>query len=69
MVSQNPIQVARQLIGRHGLRAGAVAQEYASEARLGGQTASADHWQAVQAAIAELKGAERKAAASRLAAG
>jgi hypothetical protein len=62
-VSQNSVQVARQLIMRHGLRAGAVAQEYASEARLGGQTASADHWQAVQAAIAELRDAARKAAA------
>jgi hypothetical protein len=61
-MSQNPIQAARRLIERHGLRAGAVAQEYASEARLGGQTASADHWQSVQVAIAELKGAERKAA-------
>jgi len=61
-MSQNPMQAARQLIERHGLRAGAVAQEYASQARLGGQTASADHWQAVQAAIAELKGTERKAA-------
>jgi hypothetical protein len=62
-MSQNPVQIARQLIKRHGLRAGAVAQEYAAEARLGGQAASVDHWLAVQAAIAELRGAERKAAA------
>jgi hypothetical protein len=66
-VSQNPIAIARNLIERHGLRASAVAQEYESEARLGGQTEAADRWQAVQAAIAELKGAERRAA-SRLAA-
>jgi len=60
-MSQNPLHVARQLIERHGARAAAVAQEYASEAQLGGQTASADHWSSVLAAIAELKGAERRA--------
>ena len=67
-MSQNPILIARQLIERHGLRAAAVAQEYASEARVAGQTAASDHWLAVQAAVSELKAGERKAAASRAAA-
>lgn len=53
--AQDPIQVARMLIDRHGLRAGAVAEERAKEAHLAGQTADLDHWRSVQAAIAELR--------------
>lgn len=53
--AQDPIQVARMLIGRHGLRAAAVAEERAKEAHLAGQTADLDRWRSVQAAVAELR--------------
>jgi hypothetical protein len=55
MRDSNPLMVARMLMERHGLRAAAVAQEYANEAQLSGDTAQLDHWHAVQAAIAEMK--------------
>jgi hypothetical protein len=51
----DPVTTARMLIERHGLRAAAVAQEYASEAQLGGEAMAMARWQAVQAAIAELR--------------
>ncbi len=51
----DPIQTARLLIDRHGLRAGAVATERASEAQLAGETAEFDRWRSVQSAIAELR--------------
>lgn len=38
MPAQDPIALARMLIDRHGLRAGAVAQERVAEARLAGRT-------------------------------
>ena len=53
--AQDPIQVARMLIDRHGLRAGAVAQERISEAQQSGETAELDHWRSVQAALIELR--------------
>ncbi len=60
----NALNTARQLIERHGLRAAAVAEEHAAEARVSGETAALDHWRAVAAAVAELKRTERAAAAS-----
>ncbi len=51
----NPIETARALIDRHGLRAGAVAEHCADEARLAGRTQELDHWRSVQAALAELR--------------
>jgi len=53
--AQDSIQIARNLIDRHGLRAGAVAEQAASEAQLAGQAAELDRWRSVQAAIAELR--------------
>lgn len=56
----NPIEIARLLIARHGLRAGAVAQERAEEARLSGSPAQLDRWSAVQAALADLRRSARQ---------
>jgi hypothetical protein len=55
MRDSNPLGVARMLMERHGLRAAAVAQEYANEAQLSGDTEKLDHWRSVEAAIAEMK--------------
>lgn len=64
---QDPIGVARLMIRRHGLRAGAVAAARASEARLGGAPADLDRWRSVQAVISELRrtAAHAPAAAAR----
>lgn len=53
--TQHPIDMARDLMDRHGLRASAVAEQAAQEANLAGRTAEFDHWQSVRAAIAELR--------------
>jgi hypothetical protein len=50
----DPIQIARMLIGQHGLRAGAVAQERAREAELASDTQGLDRWRSVASAISEL---------------
>ncbi|MDA8049075.1 MAG: hypothetical protein M0002_03555 [Rhodospirillales bacterium] len=63
MQAEDPIGVARQVIERHGIRAAAVAEERATEARLAGNAAELDRWQSVQLLIAELRRtAGRKAA-------
>jgi hypothetical protein len=53
--SEDPVNVARMLIDRYGLRAAAVAEERASEAQTGGAAKGLDHWRQVQSAIAELR--------------
>jgi len=55
MPVQNPVQVARMLIDRHGLRAGAVAEEHVNEAQVAGDNAALGHWSSVRAAVAELR--------------
>ncbi|MGH7121140.1 MAG: hypothetical protein ACREFP_19485 [Acetobacteraceae bacterium] len=55
MNNEEPVRVARTLIDRHGVRAAAVAEERALEARLAGNTTELDLWQSVQLAIAELR--------------
>lgn len=55
MQTEQPIELARMLIDRHGLRAAAVAEERATEAQLAGAAAEFDRWRSVQAAIAELR--------------
>ncbi|CAH2599768.1 conserved protein of unknown function [Rhodovastum atsumiense] len=52
--SHDPIQTARSLLDRYGLRASAFAQERAAEAQAAGQAAQYDHWCSVAAAVAEL---------------
>lgn len=59
MAEQDPTQLARMLIDRHGLRAGAVAAEHAREAELAGEDSAITRWRAVQMAIMELKRTER----------
>ena len=46
---------AQNLISMHGLRALAVVQERAAEARQQGDTASLERWQNVEAAIGDLR--------------
>ena len=55
MATEHPIEIARMLIHRHGLRAGAMAQQRVEEARIGGRTDELDRWHSVQAAVAELR--------------
>jgi hypothetical protein len=55
-------ETARLMIKRHGLRAQAVALERVQEMRLQGDTAGLDRWQAIYAAICEL----RRSAAQRI---
>ena len=55
MPTHDPIQVAHMLIDRHGLRAGAVAEQCASEAHHAGAAEALDRWRAVQSVIVELR--------------
>lgn len=48
-------ETARQLIKRHGLRAQAIALERVQEMRVQGDSAGLDRWQAVYAAVCELR--------------
>jgi hypothetical protein len=57
------IRTAQMLIERHGLRAAAVAAEHAAEAQLEGNTSAFERWRQVQAAIAEVRATDRRAAA------
>ncbi len=59
---QDTTETARLLIKRHGLRAQAVALERVSEMRLQGDAAGLDRWQAIYAAICDL----RRSAGQRL---
>ena len=55
MRNPSSLDIARLTIRRHGLRAQAVAMERAAEMRLQGDAAGFDHWQAIGAAIRELR--------------
>ncbi len=63
MSMNDTLHTAQMLIDRHGLRAGAVATERASEAQLAGESAEFSRWQSVQAAISELRRTARRGAA------
>lgn len=52
---QNSMETARAMIKRHGLQAQAVALERVQEMRLQGDAEGLDRWQAVYAAICELR--------------
>lgn len=52
---QDTHETARQMIKRHGLRAQAVALERVQEMRVQGDAAGLDRWQAIFAAICELR--------------
>ena len=66
MSMNNSVELARMLIERHGLRAGAVATERASEAQLAGEAAEFHRWQSVQAAISDLRRTARHGTAPTL---
>ena len=55
MLAYENKQIARSLMGVHGLRAQALVQERIAEARLAGDRAGLDRWQNVLAAIGELR--------------
>ncbi len=59
MTEPGPVRTAQQLIERHGLRASAVANQYADEARAGNDAVGLHRWRQVQSAIAELRNSER----------
>ena len=48
-------QTAQNMMSVHGLRAQAIVQERLAESRAGGDTAGMERWQAVGAAIAEMR--------------
>ena len=51
----DPLQTAREMLRRYGLRAGALAEQRAAEAQAAGEAAQPDHWRSVAAAIAEFR--------------
>lgn len=53
--THDPVQTARALMERYGLRAAAVAEQRAAEARVAGEPAQLDHWRSVASAISELR--------------
>ena len=53
--THDPLQTARALMERYGLRAAAVAEQRATQAQAAGEPAQLDHWRSVAAAIAELR--------------
>ena len=55
MQPQPALETARKMIRLHGLRAQAIALEHSAEMRQQGDAAGLDHWQAVHAAICELR--------------
>lgn len=55
MTAPDSKQIARNIMSVHGLRAQAVVHERAAESRAQGDTAGLERWQAVEAAIAELR--------------
>ncbi len=50
-----PVDVARLMIRRHGLKAQAVAMTRIAEQRQHGDTAARDQWEQIHAAICELR--------------
>ena len=52
---QDTTETARQLIKRHGLRAQAIALERVQDMRVQGDAAGLNRWQAVYAAVCELR--------------
>jgi hypothetical protein len=48
-------QTAQNMMSVHGLRAQAVAHEHLAESRAAGDTEGMERWQAVEAAIAEMR--------------
>ena len=55
MQEQDPKEIARLMISRHGLRAQAVALEHLQEMRQQADAEMLDRWEAIYAAICELR--------------
>jgi len=55
MHAEPALETARKMIRLHGLRAQAIALEHTAEMRQQGDAAGLDHWQAIHAAICELR--------------
>jgi hypothetical protein len=55
MQEQDPKEIARLMISRHGLRAQAVALEHVQETRQQGDAETLHRWEAIYAAICELR--------------
>lgn len=55
MAEHDTRETARQMIKRHGLRAQAIALERVQEMRLQGDAAGLGRWQAIYAAICDLR--------------
>lgn len=55
MTESDPLNTAQRMIRLHGLRAQAIAMEHLMERRQGGDAAELERWQAVHAAICELR--------------
>jgi hypothetical protein len=55
MADSDPRNTAQNMIQLHGLRAQAIAMEHLMEMRQAGDTVGLEHWQAVHAAICELR--------------
>ncbi|HTR16875.1 MAG TPA: hypothetical protein VMI52_07570 [Acetobacteraceae bacterium] len=55
MQTQDPIETAKALLQRHGLRARAVAQEHVAESQVQGDTAAFAHWESVARTLDELR--------------
>jgi hypothetical protein len=60
MQMTDPREVARQLMQRHGLRAGAVAQERAEECRAQGDQEGFVNWTRIHDVIPELRRGEAR---------
>lgn len=56
MLDTKTRDIARMLLRTHGLRAHAVAQEHAAQARAKGDSAATDHWSQVSRRVQELRG-------------
>ena len=55
MQGQDPREIARVMIMRHGLQAQAMALEHVQEMRQQGDAEMLDRWEAIYAAICELR--------------
>jgi len=56
----SPIEIARGLIRRHGVRAEAVADEHAAELRDAGEPGQLAYWQSVSGTVARLRSRSRQ---------
>ena len=68
MLDTKTRDIARMLMRTHGLRALAVAQEHAAQARAKGDTTATEHWSQVSRRVQELRGSAQAASSAASAA-